>query len=474
MTAAAELNRQFLADWKRDVWLRRAEEAWRKGLRWDERDGDAPLPLFDARLEQAVIGCILFDPAAAEIAMAHGRGEHFALEAHWTVFEVARKLHGEGYPVDLLTVNNALLELSLLDECGGPEYLTSCLNLVPTTAHIKAYIILLNEMLAERISLALAQAIGERDQKRRGQLSVLFEDVRALDTKTGIKLMNEFDLWGGMTRHLEQRKFSDGPEMVHFGITSLDEKLGGLHERTYTHLEGDTKEGKSQAVLQAVSHMGLLEDDGGHGVPVVYVSCEMDVETQAGPRIARFVAPRLATQEDLYAATTAVLRSQIYAFDKPGATIEEIVAELRGLKRREHVLPKLVVVDYIQAVQTAGGMEERFRLEYVAKRLKALAKELPTAMLVPSQITRREDGDVNPYGARAIRHAADRTILIQRPGKTAAERQQSREAKFIVVLDRDGEGGIEVEVDVEAGKFVERERRPGFVAGEVQQDARWE
>jgi len=138
--------------------------------------------------------------------------------------------------------------------------------------------------------------------------------------------------------------------------------------------------------------------------------------------------------------------ADIEVMDKPGTTIEEISAELRRLKRKRPDFPALTVVDYLQLVQTSVAMDERLRLQFVAERLKALAKELGTCMIVPSQVTYSEDGqEQKAFGARFIDFTADRIVTIKKPGKTSHDRQVSPEGKLLLT-SRDGPGG---ETDVE-------------------------
>jgi len=374
----------------------------------------------------------------------------FRVRAHQTIFLAARAVAQEGKPVDLVTVSAMLRSEGLLDECGGPEYLTLLLGSVPTTAHVRAYCMILRDMLIERVETSLAVHRAKRDREAANECAIWLEELRAKDANGGLRALGDFDLSAGLERHLEQVHFTHGPDAPpHFDIAPFDELMGGLPVPGLVIVKGGTKEGKTALALQAVGHWALPaarrignvdSSTGCHGRRAVYVTLEMDPETQAGPRFAHLLCGGSATAEALHDAMSAVMCGGIEVMDKPGATIEEIAAELRRRKRRGDY-PALTVVDYVQLVQSAVVMDERLRLQYIAERLKGLAKELHTCMVVPSQVTYSEDGnEQRTFGARFLDFCADRTVAIKKPGKTAHDRQTATEAKLLLT-NRDGPGG---------------------------------
>lgn len=411
----------------------------------------AQLPAQDLFTEQAVLGCLLFEPEAADFVLARCRWEHFYRQAHQIIFLAAKEVARLGRPVDLVTVAAKMAEVGGLDECGGHEYLICLIGSVPTTAHVNAYILILNECLIERTETQYALLRAEGEAKLAAEKAILLEELRAFDTDSGLRPLGSYDLGAGMEKHLQQVNFEHGEGCPpHVDIPAFDELMGGLPAPGFVVVKGGTKEGKTSLALQALTHWAFPKSRmlGGqesstdcHGRSAVYVTLEMDTETQAGPRMARMLCGPTATAEALHDAAACAMTADIEVMDKPGATIEEISAELRRLKRRRPEFPALTVVDYLQLVQSSVAMDERLRLQFVAEKLKALAKELGTCMVVPSQVTYSEDGqEQRSFGARFIDFTADRIVTIKKPGKTSHDRQTAPEGKLLLT-SRDGPGG---------------------------------
>lgn len=75
---------------------------------------------------------------------------HFSLPAHKEIWKALQSLHSENESLDFITVTNELEGCQALTEAGGPEYVTSVADFVPTHANISEYIEILKEKHALR------------------------------------------------------------------------------------------------------------------------------------------------------------------------------------------------------------------------------------------------------------------------------------------------------------------------------------
>lgn len=421
--------------------------------------------LQDLHAEQAVIGAMLLDPGACERVMAYCRTQTFYRWAHNVVYGVARKLHEDDRPVDLITVAGVLrvtpaevwclgTEGNCLDEIGGPEYLTALIAEVPTTAHVVAYIEHLNKLAVERCKMAEAQSALSGDDDARLRWVRWRDELEAVEHGPGLKAAGDIDMIGGLEVFLSQQTFTDSDETPHFGLHDLDRLAGPLGPGLVSILKGDTGEGKSQLALEALGHWCLLREFGGHGQPGVYLSPEMDARSEVGPRLAMLLCPPMPTEDALASAIVKVMQSPIEIMDRPEVTIEEVAAELRTRKRATGSFPKLLVVDHIQEIKTLTTEDERLGLAHIAQRFRTLARELQTHVLVLSQLTVTEDGERKTFGARQIGQKANRIYDIRRPGKTREERQQATEARVVLEKNRGGRAGMAATLTIDAaGRF---------------------
>jgi len=90
--------------------------------------------------ERSVLGGMLIDSNALEIALEQLRPEDFYVPAHETAFSAMLNLRNNGSSVDLVTLTNELEKHGLLERTGGASYLSELMSFVPTTANTQHYI----------------------------------------------------------------------------------------------------------------------------------------------------------------------------------------------------------------------------------------------------------------------------------------------------------------------------------------------
>ncbi len=89
--------------------------------------------------ESGVLGSIIIDPEAivqiADFLMA----EDFYRDAHRTIYEVIIQLYEQQQPADFITICDELESRGKLESVGGPSYVTSLINQVPTSGNVEYY-----------------------------------------------------------------------------------------------------------------------------------------------------------------------------------------------------------------------------------------------------------------------------------------------------------------------------------------------
>ncbi len=89
--------------------------------------------------ESGVLGSIIIDPEAivqiADFLMA----EDFYRDAHRTIYEVIIQLYEQQQPADFITICDELESRGKLEGVGGPSYVTSLINQVPTSGNVEYY-----------------------------------------------------------------------------------------------------------------------------------------------------------------------------------------------------------------------------------------------------------------------------------------------------------------------------------------------
>ena len=138
-------------------------------------------------------------------------------------------------------------------------------------------------------------------------------------------------------------------------------------------------------------------------------------------------------------------KRNVYIDDTPALTPTDLRARARRLAR-EHGL-SLIVIDYLQLMQVAGGGENRAtEISEISRSLKALAKELEVPIIALSQLNRsleqRPDkrpvmSDLRESGA--IEQDADVIIFIYRDEVYNPEDEESKgKAEILIRKQRNG------------------------------------
>ncbi len=89
--------------------------------------------------EQSVLGSILIDADAILKVGDFLRPVDFYRAQHADIYEAMLALHGQREPIDLVTLGDELRRRDKLEPVGGPGYLSSLMNTVPTAVHAEHY-----------------------------------------------------------------------------------------------------------------------------------------------------------------------------------------------------------------------------------------------------------------------------------------------------------------------------------------------
>ena len=115
---------------------------------------------FSREAEEAVIGAVLINPEAYYDVAQFLRGEDFYIHRNRWIWEAFTQLQENRTPIDLLTVTENLEQANRLTEIGGPAYLTTLINQVPSSLHAEAYGRIIQESAIRRRMLLSANEIA--------------------------------------------------------------------------------------------------------------------------------------------------------------------------------------------------------------------------------------------------------------------------------------------------------------------------
>lgn len=214
--------------------------------------------------EEAVIGSVLINSEAYyEVARFLGAGE-FYIHRHRFIWQAFASLVTKHSAVDILTVSEELECMGVLQEVGGPAYLTSLINQVPSSLDADHYARIVAQYAERRDGIALANRIAAAayDQKKHfsigEQAMIVSGSVRnhsqRVDTKEAASRMIDM-----LTNN----------EHCTTGIHDVDENIGGLFPDELSVLAGFSGTGKSAEKQQGA------RTNADNGKRVLLVDLEM-------------------------------------------------------------------------------------------------------------------------------------------------------------------------------------------------------
>ncbi len=350
--------------------------------------------------ECGVLGSIIIDPEAIVQVADFLQGEDFYRDANRTIYETVVQLYEQRIPADFITICDVLERQNKLNEVGGPGYITSLINQVPTSGNVEYY-----GRIVERnaIMRRLAHAAGEiagvaySDVDAEEALDKAEQSIFAISQRHS---HNDFaalkDLMVDYMQKLNQLHDRRGTIVgVPTGFTDLDRLTGGLQRSDLIILAARPAVGKTSLAL-SLAHNSALK----HQQSVAVFSLEMSKEQLVQRLLSMDAAidqQRLRTGwieddewERIVIAMENLSQGNIWIDDTAGISTTEMRSKARRLQAEHGV--DLIIVDYLQLMQsTMGGKRNENRVQEVSeisRNLKGLARELDVPVLALAQLSR--------------------------------------------------------------------------------------
>lgn len=408
--------------------------------------------------EEAVIGAIMINPEAYYDVAEFLQGNDFYIHRHRWIWEAFVRLHESRTPIDILTITEELNQQGQLAEVGGPAYLTSLINNVPSSLHAAAYGRLVEQSAVRRNMLEAANKIAKLSYDEEISLETVMDDAEK--AVFGVSERR-------MTRDLEpiQETLSDyydrisdlaaRPDEIHgvpTGFLDLDKLLSGLQPSDLLIVAGRPGMGKTGLALSIAKNAAQT-----HKKHVAIFSLEMSneqlvqrlISQETGIDSQRLRTGKLEEQEwPLFTHAIEVMSdTRIFLDDTPAIT----PLQLRTKCRRLHLEYRLdlIIIDYLQLMSGDTRNDNRVQeVSYISRNLKILARELNVPVMAAAQLSRavEQRSDKRPVlsdlrESGSLEQDADIVMFIYRPEVYEDDPAKENVAEIIVAKHRNGPVG---------------------------------
>ena len=425
--------------------------------------------------EQAVLGAMIMDAEAIDVASEMLTEEDFYSRANGVIFSVIMEMNEKRIAVDPVTLQTRLREKNLPPELYSDEAIGLLIAQLPTSANIRSYaelvaersqlrrMIRVNEEIAascyaqtedpDEIMNQAEKKIFEISQRRTGSA---FVPIRQIVLNAVAKIEQASHMKGNITG-------------LPTGFTDLDNRTAGLQPADFILVAARPSMGKTALVLNIAEYLTLKENRC-----VAIFSLEMSKEQLVNRLISmeshvdaqKIRTGDLSEQEwnDLVDSAGNIGESRLIIDDTPAISVSELRTKCRKYKMEFGL--ELVIIDYLQLMSGSGrsGDSRQQEISDISRSLKALARELNVPVVALSQLSRAVESrpnhrpmlsDLRESGA--IEQDADLVMFIYRDDYYNPDGENQGIAEIIIAKQRNGPiGTVELLWQPQLTKFVNK------------------
>jgi replicative DNA helicase len=429
----------------------------------DRQIASMKVPPYSVQAEQSVLGGLMLDNETWDKVADRLVEVDFYRHDHRLIFRAITMLTEKQSPFDVVTLAEVLEQHKWLGDAGGLAYLGALAKDTPSAANIVAYADIVRERSVLRQLIHAASEVADSAYNTKGrELGSLVEEAeqkifqiadQRRRTGSGFKAIRSL-LAGAVDRIQELHGKQGHITGMSTGFADLDEKTSGLQRGDLIVVAGRPSMGKTTFAMNIAEYVAMNEK-----VPVAVFSMEMPGEQLAMrmmSSLGRIDQHRVRTgklEDEEWSRVTGAINqlavTQLFIDDTAALTPTEVRARCRRLSR-EYGQLGLVVVDYLQLMQSSGNAENRVNeISEISRSLKALAKEMNVPVIALSQLNRNLEQRTNkrpmPSDLResgAIEQDADIIIFIYRDEVYNPETADKGKAEIIIAKQRNGPIGM--------------------------------
>lgn len=410
--------------------------------------------------EQAVIGSMLIDTRCIPDVIERLKGAEFYIQQNRDIFETIYAMFSYGQTIDPITVLDQMKTRGVFRETST-AYIAELMRITPTAANVLEYAAIVSDRALLRNLATAADEINTLVYEGTGEAENMLE---AAERK--IYALRQGRVVGGLVpiSTVVQTVYSNLSEAassgqkipgLSTGLNDLDRYILGLNKGELILIAARPGMGKTSIALNIAMNVAKKS-----GKTVAVFSLEMSREQLVSRLLAgeglvpsqNLLTGQLNSDEwkRIAAAAQVLSATDMRIDDNPMLSVSDMNAQCRRISNLG-----LVVIDYLQLMQSAGGDSRKYAGENrqqvvsdISRMLKIMAKELNVPVICLSQLSRASEGRPNKRPmlsdlreSGAIEQDADVVIGLYREGYYNTECEEPNVSEAIVLKNRKGQTG---------------------------------
>lgn len=409
-------------------------------------------------VEVAVLGAIMLEKNAFEIAQQYLTADTFYVDAHAKVFKAMEMLNTAGKPIDIITVVEQLRNAGDLNDNLTPYTVTTLTNAVVSSANLETHAKILSEKYMLRrliaVSTEIISAAMDETSDPFNVLDTAEKQISTISTSTAQGGMSHIAsvVMDTINKISEWRLNDSTLTGVTTGFPELDRATRGWQKGDLIILAARPSVGKTALALNIIRN-AAMQGDTCVGVwsmemRAIFLVLRM-LAAESDIIMHKIQTGRLnydEMQKLISKGANVLSKANIFFDETSNVNIRSLKAKARRLKKKNKL--GLIVIDYLQLMQgenTRGNREQE--ISAISRELKNLAVELDVPIIALSQLSRegakgvtwevappvsalRESGSIEQdadlvlmlWGANEAEQAADATLEGKRKLRIVKQR----------------------------------------------------
>ncbi|MFA6448778.1 MAG: replicative DNA helicase [bacterium] len=349
--------------------------------------------------EQAVLGSMILDRDQIAIVIEILQADDFYSDKHGLIYKSIIEIYEHNDPVDMVTLIEMLDRKGILEKVGGPAYLTTLVEGVPTPKSAQTYAKIVEEKSMLRSLIKAGNEIVNRGYNSEGEVDEIVSESEKLlyDISRGRAFKDISQIQPVLKQAFDQinQKYKDRGVVsgLGTGYSALNDLTSGFQNSDLIILAARPGMGKTSLALNFCEHIAVEQNIG-----VGIFSLEMS-STQLATRLLcsrsqvdasslrkGFLVPddwpRLTEAFDVFS------KAPIVIVDHPNISPLELRAKARRMYKEFGV--RMLFIDYLQLISVSGRRPDSRvqEISEITRQLKMLARELDIPVLAISQLSR--------------------------------------------------------------------------------------
>ncbi|MFA6508670.1 MAG: replicative DNA helicase [Treponemataceae bacterium] len=417
------------------------------------------IPPHNDEAEQATLGALLLDDDAITVAIRYLRANDFYSNANRRIFQAILNLFNKGRKADIITVVDELRQEGELDGAGGPSYIASLTDVVPTSANIDYYARIVQDRSIRRALLKIAAEITAKSFDDANESRMLLEEAQRFifdltDSRQALTFKSAKEIIPKTIEAIERLyNTKDAFTGVPSGLADLDAMTSGFQRSELIIIGARPSVGKTALALTIAANVAIKER-----VATAFFTLEMSdmalmqrliaSEARINSENIRTGLLKPSDFHSLMEAAGRIYDAPLYIVDMPNMKLLDLRAQARRLRAQQKV--EIIFIDYLTLISSENyDLPRHEQIAEISRSLKSLARELDIPVVALSQVRRDAEGkrptlsDLRESGS--IEQDADVVMFLHRERETerkgSEERGKAIPTELILAKQRNGPVG---------------------------------